>query len=235
MSQDAQTVLIVDDEPQILRFLGPALSAAGYAVVTASAGKAAIEAMAGSPPEAMILDLGLPDIDGKEVIARVREFSTVPIIVLSARDLEAEKIAALDLGADDFVNKPVGVGELLARLRATLRARQRLTAGSSKLTAGDLEIDFTARRLFLEGDEVKLSPWEYALPLTLPPTLGGVVTHKQVIAAVWGADSDVDAQFVRVLVAQLRSKLEAEPSAPRYVLTEPGVGYRLAPDERAGK
>jgi two-component system KDP operon response regulator KdpE len=235
MSQDAQTVLIVDDEPQILRFLGPALSAAGYAVVTASAGKAAIEAMAGSPPEAMILDLGLPDIDGKEVIARVREFSTVPIIVLSARDLEAEKIAALDLGADDFVNKPVGVGELLARLRATLRARQRLTAGSSKLTAGDLEIDFSARRVFLEGDEVKLSPREYALLRTLAAHVGGVVTHKQVIAAVWGADSDVDAQFVRVLVAQLRSKLEAEPSAPRYVLTEPGVGYRLAPDERAGK
>jgi len=235
MSQDAQTVLIVDDEPQILRFLGPALSAAGYAVVTASAGKAAIEAMAGSPPEAMILDLGLPDIDGKEVIARVREFSTVPIIVLSARDLEAEKIAALDLGAYDFVNKPVGVGELLARLRATLRARQRLTAGSSKLTAGDLEIDFSARRVFLEGDEVKLSPREYALLRTLAAHVGGVVTHKQVIAAVWGADSDVDAQFVRVLVAQLRSKLEAEPSAPRYVLTEPGVGYRLAPDERAGK
>jgi len=235
MSQDAQTVLIVDDEPQILRFLGPALSAAGYAVVTASAGKAAIEAMAGSPPEAMILDLGLPDIDGKEVIARVREFSTVPIIVLSARDLEAEKIAALDLGADDFVNKPVGVGELLARLRATLRARQRLTAGSSKLTAGDLEIDFSARRVFLEGDEVKLSPREYALLRTLAAHVGGVVTHKQVIAAVWGADSDVDAQFVRVLVAQLRSKLEAEPSTPRYVLTEPGVGYRLAPDERTGK
>ena len=235
MSQAPQTVLIVDDEPQILRFLAPALTAAGYTVATAGTGKEALDAASTHPPDSMILDLGLPDIDGKEVIARVREFSNVPIIVLSARDLEAEKIAALDLGADDFVNKPVGVGELLARLRATLRARQRLTAGASRLTAGDLEIDFAARRVFLLGEEVKLSPREFALLRTLAAHVGGVVTHKQVIAAVWGADSEVDAQFVRVLVAQLRSKLEAEPSAPRFVLTEPGVGYRLAADERAGK
>jgi len=235
MSEPVPSVLIVDDEPQILRFLSPALTAGGYAVSTAGAGKAALDLIAADPPDAVILDLGLPDIDGKEVIARVREFSNVPIIVLSARDLEAEKIAALDLGADDFVNKPVGVGELLARLRATLRARQRITAGASKVTAGDLELDFAARRVFLQGEEVKLSPREYALLRTLAAHVGGVVTHKQVIAAVWGAESEVDAQFVRVLVAQLRSKLEAEPSAPRYVLTEPGVGYRLAPDERGGK
>lgn len=235
MTQAEQTVLIVDDEPQILRFLSPALSAAGYTVATAAAGKPALDAIAAHAPDAVILDLGLPDIDGKEVIARVREFSNVPIIVLSARDLEAEKIAALDLGADDFVNKPIGVGELLARVRATLRARQRVTTGASKLVAGDLELDFAARRVFLQGEEVKLSPREYALLRTLAAHVGGVVTHRQVIAAVWGADSEVDAQFVRVLVAQLRSKLEAEPSAPRYVLTEPGVGYRLAPDERAGK
>jgi two-component system KDP operon response regulator KdpE len=181
----------------------------------------------------MILDLGLPDLDGKAVIARVRAWSDAPIIVLSARDLESEKIAALDLGADDFVNKPVGVGELLARIRAGLRGRDRRFAGRSDFRAGELEIDFAARRVFVMGEEVRLTPKEYELARVLGRHAGRVVTHRQLIAAVWGPEARVDAQFVRVLVAQLRQKLEAEPSSPRLLLTEPGVGYRLrANDDR---
>lgn len=229
---DAQSrLLLVDDEPQIVRALTPALSAAGHSVEAAETGEAAITALAREPFELVILDLGLPDVDGKAVIARVREWSETPIIVLSARDLEDEKIAALDLGADDFVNKPVGVGELLARIRACLRGRERRFNAQPKFRAGALEINFPARRVALEGDEVRLTPREYDLLRTLARHAGRVVTHRQVISAVWGPAAQVDAQFVRVLVGQLRQKLEAEPSSPRIVLTEPGIGYRLAADE----
>jgi two-component system KDP operon response regulator KdpE len=224
-------LLLVDDEPQIVRALTPALAAAGYAVETAANGEAALAKMATEPCDVLILDLGLPDLDGKQVIARVREWSDAPIIVLSARDLESEKIAALDLGADDFVNKPVGVGELLARVRASLRGRDRRFAAQSSFKAGDLEIDFASRRVFVMGEEVKLTPREYDLLRILGRHAGRVVTHRQVIAGVWGAGAQVDAQFVRVLVAQLRQKIEAEPSSPRIILTEPGVGYRLRGDE----
>jgi two-component system KDP operon response regulator KdpE len=187
--------------------------------------------MAGAPCDVLILDLGLPDIDGKEVIRRVREWSEAPIIVLSARDLESEKIAALDLGADDFVNKPVGVGELLARIRASLRGRDRRFAAQAHFRFGDLDLDFALRRVLIQGEEVKLTPREYDLLRTLARHAGRVVTHRQVITAVWGAGAQVDAQFVRVLVAQLRQKLEAEPSQPRILLTEPGVGYRLRAED----
>jgi two-component system KDP operon response regulator KdpE len=221
----------VDDEPQIIRALTPALAAAGYVVETASSGEAALAKMAVEPCDVMILDLGLPDLDGKEVITRVREWSDAPIIVLSARDLESEKIASLDLGADDFVNKPVGVGELLARVRASLRGRDRRFVAQSSFKAGDLNIDFAGRRVFVMGEEVKLTPREYDLLRVLGRHAGRVVTHRQVIAGVWGPGAQVDAQFVRVLVAQLRQKVEAEPSSPRIILTEPGVGYRLRGDE----
>ena len=231
MSDSPTRLLLVDDEPQIVRALTPALTAAGYAVETAATGEAALSLMAGSPSDVMILDLGLPDIDGKVVIQRVREWSEAPIIVLSARDLESEKIAALDLGADDFVNKPVGVGELLARVRASLRGRDRRFTAQASVKAGDLEIDFLTRRILIQGHEVRLTPREYDLLRTLARHVGRVVTHKQVITAVWGAEAQVDAQFVRVLVAQLRQKLELEPSSPRIVLTEPGVGYRLKADD----
>ena len=226
-------LLLVDDEPQIVRALKPALTAAGYAVETAATGEAALSLMAGAASDVMILDLGLPDIDGKEVIRRVREWSEAPIIVLSARDLETEKIAALDLGADDFVNKPVGVGELLARVRASLRGRDRRFIAQSSVKAGDLEVDFLTRRILIQGQEIRLTPREYDLLRTLARHVGRVVTHKQVITAVWGPEAQVDAQFVRVLVAQLRQKLEIEPSSPRIVLTEPGVGYRLKADDDA--
>ncbi len=227
----AGRLLLVDDEPQILRALIPALSAAGYEVDTAATGEAAIGKMAADPFDVLILDLGLPDMDGKAVIARIREWSDAPIIVLSARDLESEKIDALDLGADDFVNKPVGVGELLARIRAGLRGRERRFLSQSVFRAGDLEIDFAARRVRIEDQDIRLSPREYDLLRTLARHAGRVVTHRQVISAVWGPGAQVDAQFVRVLVGQLRQKVEAEPSAPRNVLTEPGVGYRLRTDD----
>jgi two-component system KDP operon response regulator KdpE len=228
---DPIRLLLVDDEPQIVRALTPALTAGGYAVETADTGEAALSKMAGDPCDVMLLDLGLPDMDGKEVIRRVREWSQAPIIVLSARDLESEKIAALDLGADDFVNKPVGVGELLARLRASLRGRERRFNAQPSFKAGDLEISFPNRRVLVQKEEVRLTPREYDLLSTLARHAGRVVTHRQVITSVWGPDAQVDAQFVRVLVAQLRQKIELEPSSPRIVLTEPGVGYRLKADD----
>ena len=227
-------LLLVDDEPQIVRALTPALSAAGYHVDTAATGGAALNWLASEPCDAVILDLGLPDMDGKDVIVRLREWSEAPIIVLSARDLESEKIAALDLGADDFVNKPVGIGELLARIRATLRGRERRFASQPQFRCGVLDLDFAARRVSVMGDEVKLTPREYDLLRTLARHAGRVVTHRQVITAVWGASAQVDAQFVRVLVGQLRQKLESEPSSPRIVLTEPGIGYRLFQDDERG-
>jgi two-component system KDP operon response regulator KdpE len=231
MTAPPTRLLLVDDEPQILRALTPALVAAGYAVETAESGETALRRMAADPCELVILDLGLPDMDGKQVIVRLREWSDAPILVLSARDLETEKIAALDLGADDFINKPVGMGELLARVRAGLRGRDRRFASHATFRSGDLMIDFALRRVLIEDQEIKLTPREYDLLRTLARHAGRVVTHRQVITAVWGPGAQVDSQFVRVLVGQVRQKLEAEPSAPRILLTEPGVGYRLRADE----
>lgn len=234
MTSERARLLLVDDEPQILRSLTPALTAAGYAVDTADSAATALEHMAATPADLIVLDLGLPDLDGKEVIARVREWSDAPIIVLSARDLEAEKVAALDLGADDFVNKPVGIDELLARIRAGLRSRERRRAKAPSLRFGPLEINFVTRRIWLEGEEVKLTPREYDLLKALAGQPGGVLTHGQIIAAVWGQDANVEAQHVRVLMAQLRTKLEANPSSPRLLRTETGVGYRLEADDAGG-
>ena len=224
-------LLIVDDEPQIVRALTPALAAAGFEVAAATSGEQAMSLLAGEPSDVVILDLGLPDMDGKEVIQRVREWSDVPMIVLSARDLESEKIAALDVGADDFVNKPVGVGELLARIRAVMRGRERRFSAQPRFQFGDLEINFPARRVMVQGEEIRLTPREYQLLRILAGHAGQVVTHKQIIMAVWGADSNADAQFVRVLMAQLRQKLEADPASPQLLLTEPGIGYRLSCDD----
>jgi two-component system KDP operon response regulator KdpE len=221
-------LLIVDDEPQIVRALTPAMTAAGFTVSAATGGEQAMASLAAEPFDVLILDLGLPDMDGKDVIQRIREWSDAPIIVLSARDLESEKIAALDLGADDFVNKPVGVGELLARIRAVLRGRERRFSAQPRFQFGALEINFPARRVLIDGEEVRLTPREYQLLRILARHAGQVVTHKQIVAAVWGTDSNADAQFARVLMAQLRGKLEAEPSSPRMLLTEPGIGYRLS-------
>lgn len=220
-------LLLVDDEPQLIRALRPALNAEGYEVLTSETGLEAIALMATEPCDVILLDLGLPDMDGKEVIRRLREWTEVPILVLSARDLEGEKIAALDLGADDFINKPFGIGELLARVRAALRGRDRRFAASAVFRCDDLEINFADRRVTLDGLEIRLTPREYDLVRTLARHAGRVVTHKQLIAAVWGADSGVEPQFVRVLVGQVRQKLEADSAAPKLLLTEAGIGYRL--------
>jgi len=231
MTQPTAQILLVDDEPQLVRALTPALGAAGYAVSVADSGQAALAHLAAEGCDAVILDLGLPDLDGKAVITRIREWSEVPIVVLSARDIEQEKIAALDLGADDFVNKPFGVGELLARLRAAMRGRDRRFSARAKFKSGDLEINFADRRVYVLGEEVRLTPREYDLLRSLARYAGRVVTHRQLMTAVWGAEAQVDAQFVRVLVGQVRQKIEEEPASPRLLLTEPGLGYRLAPED----
>ena len=233
MAKQASSILLVDDEPQLVRVLTPVLTTMGYEVTVADTGKQALVLAAQNRFDAVILDLGLPDLDGKWVITRMRQWSEVPILVLSARDIEQEKIAALDLGADDFVNKPFAVGELLARLRAALRGRERRFSARTRFKAGELEIDFAGRNVTVQGQEVKLTPREYDLLYALARHAGRVVTHRQLIAAVWGAEAEVDAQFVRVLVGQVRQKLEANPSEPRTLLTEPGLGYRLAPEDEA--
>jgi two-component system KDP operon response regulator KdpE len=225
-------LLVVDDEPQLLRVLRPSLIAAGFQVATADDGRSALALLAGEGFDGVILDLGLPDMDGKTVIGRIREWSEVPIVVLSARDQEDEKIAALDLGADDFVNKPFGVGELLARVRAALRGRvMRLTA-TGRLRALDLDVDFAARRVFVLDQEIRVTVREFDLIRALARHAGRVLTHRQIITAVWGPDCEADSQSVRVLVGQVRSKIEANPSSPRIILTEPGVGYRLSTEPR---
>lgn len=219
-------LLLVDDEPQLVRVLQPSLEAAGYAVSPVATGGDALKALMGSSPyDVIILDLGLPDIDGKEVIERVRRISSVPIVVLSARDAEQEKIEALDCGANDFVNKPFNMGELMARLRAVLR--QGRTPTKDLETLGALEIEFVHRRVRVRGKEVRLSPREMKLLRAFFERRGEVLTHKQIVAAVWGPEQDIEAQFVRVLVANLRRKIEVDATDPRLIVTVPAVGYRL--------
>jgi two-component system KDP operon response regulator KdpE len=224
-------ILVVEDEPQLLRVLRPTLATAGYQVSTAETGESAITTSASSQFDLLLLDLGLPDMDGKEVISRVREWSDVPILVLSARDIEAEKIEALDRGADDYVNKPFAMGELMARVRAALRGRERRFSTQGRFKAAELEIDFSKRRVSIFGEEVRLTPREYDLLRTMALHAGKVVTHKQLIAAVWGPQTSVEAQFVRVLVGQVRQKIEEDSSTPRLLLTEAGLGYRLRSED----
>jgi two-component system KDP operon response regulator KdpE len=220
-------VLVVDDEPAIHRFLTPALAAAGYEPVTATTGAEALRLLATAAPDLVVLDLGLPDMDGKDVIVQARAWSQAPIIVLSARDREAEKIAALDLGADDFVNKPFGVGELMARLRAALRHRMQDLGETAVFQAGALLVDVPAHRVTLDGAPVKLTPREFDLLAFLARHAGKVVTHGQVLKAVWGPAHEHYTQYLRVYVGQLRAKLETDPDDPRLIVTEPGIGYRL--------
>lgn len=226
----AMRVLVVDDEPQIQRFLKPSLAAAGYEVASAADGREALKLIATTAPDVVVLDLGLPDMDGKDVIASVREWSQVPIIVLSARDREAEKIAALDLGADDYVNKPFGIGELMARLRTALRHKARESGETEVFRTGDLVVDTVKRLVTLQGERVRLTPKEYDLLHVLTRHAGRVVTHRQLLQAVWGPAHVEDTQYLRVFVGQLRQKIERDPTEPRFVLTEPGVGYRFAGD-----
>jgi two-component system, OmpR family, KDP operon response regulator KdpE len=221
-------ILIVDDEPQIVRFLRPSLTAAGYEVLVAVTGGEALKAAATLSPDAIVLDLGLPDMDGKDVIRELRSWSKTPILVLSARDRESEKIAALDLGANDYVNKPFGIGELTARLRAALRHAAGQAGEMTKLTAGGLEIDVLAHRVTRDGTPVKLTPKEFELLAVLVRSAGRVLTHRQILTAVWGPGHTEDLQYLRVFIAQLRQKLELSPVAPQLIVTEPGIGYRLS-------
>ncbi|OYX86350.1 MAG: DNA-binding response regulator [Azorhizobium sp. 32-67-21] len=226
----AGTVLVVDDEPAIHRFMAPALAANGYEALRADTGGEALALVANRNPDAVILDLGLPDMDGKQVIRRLREWSTVPILVLSARDREVEKIEALDLGADDFINKPFGMGELMARLRAALRHRMQEKGETPLLRLGHVEIDIPRHRVTRAGAELKLTPKEFELLAFLARHGGKVLTHRQILRAVWGPAHEQDTQYLRVYVGQLRAKIEPDPANPDLIVTEPGIGYRLASD-----
>lgn len=230
MSETRPRVLVVDDEPQILRFLRPSLTASGYDVIEAQTADEALRRAANDAPDLVVLDLGLPDRDGKEVIRAIRAWSEMPIIVLSARDREAEKIAALDLGADDYVNKPVGIGELMARLRAALRHRLRAGGETPVFRSGPLTVDTAAHRVELAGREVKLTPREFDLLQILVKHAGKVVTHRQLLTGVWGPAHTEDTQYLRVYIGQLREKLAAAPEAAAQIETEPGIGYRLRLD-----
>jgi two-component system, OmpR family, KDP operon response regulator KdpE len=221
-------VLVVDDEEAILRFLKPALEANSYQMSSAATVADAVKRIAADAPDVVLLDLGLPDGDGKDVLRRVREWSDVPVIVLSARDREAEKIESLDLGADDYVNKPFNVGELMARMRAALRHRMQRKAETPLLRVGDFEVDAVRHRVTRAGVELKLTPKEFELLLFLAKNAGRVLTHRQILAAVWGVAHTSDTQYLRVYVGQLRQKIEDKADDPRIILTEPGIGYRIS-------
>ena len=220
-------VLVVDDEAAILRFLKPALEANGYEMASTATVADAVKRIAAEAPDIVLLDLGLADGDGKDVIRRVREWSDVPVIVLSAREREAEKIESLALGADDYVNKPFNVGELMARMRAALRHRMQRNAETPVLRVRDLEIDAVRHKATRTGVELKLTPKEFELLSFLAKNAGRVLTHRQILSAVWGIAHTADTQYLRVYIGQLRQKIEERADDPQIILTEPGVGYRI--------
>ena len=220
-------ILVVDDEPQIQRFLKVARKDAGYESIIAETGAEALRAVAARAPDAIVLDLGLPDADGKHVLREIRAFSRVPVIILSARDREAEKIEALDLGADDYVEKPFGIGELMARLRTALRHATKTPLAPSVFRIDGLVVDQERRLVMRDETIVKLTPKEYDLLSTLVRHAGRVLTHRQILSEVWGPAHAEDTQYLRVFIGQLRGKIERDPSAPQIIRTEPGVGYRM--------
>jgi two-component system, OmpR family, KDP operon response regulator KdpE len=224
-----QSVLIVDDEAAIRRLLRSSFHAAGYVTLEAATGQEALVVAVSGRPDIVILDLGLPDISGYEVTRQLREWSQVPIIILTVQDKEADKIAALDDGADDYLTKPFGMGELLARVRATLR-RVSQPDPESVFQCGDLVVDLPHRLVMLQGEEVRLTPTEYDLLRQLVLNAGKVLTHSHLLRLVWGTGYETDLHILRVNMSNLRRKLEADPSRPRYILTDPGVGYRLKMD-----
>jgi two-component system KDP operon response regulator KdpE len=219
---------VVDDEPQLRRFLRATLPTHGYVLVEAASGREALAEAASRSPDLVLLDLGLPDLDGVEVTRRLREWSAVPIIVLSAREQERDKIEALDAGADDYLTPPFGTGELLARMRVALRhAGEAAGAEEPIFQVGELKVDRAGRRVFVGATEVRLTRTEYRLLALLVKYAGKVVTHRQLLKEIWGPNAVEHTHYLRVYMAQLRHKLETEPARPRYLLTETGVGYRL--------
>ncbi|MGD9681758.1 MAG: response regulator [Candidatus Obscuribacterales bacterium] len=229
VTTSGSTIIVIEDEAPIRRFLKTTLSAHGYQFVEAITGEEGVLKVASLNPSVVILDLGLPDIDGLEVLRQIREWSTVPIIILSAREQEGDKVRALDDGADDYLTKPFGVAELLARIRASVRRANRhdTSEEAAIIEIGSIKIDQAKRLVLLNGQEVHLTPIEYKLLATLVKYRGRVLTHNQLLKEVWGLGYSEETQYLRVYMAQLRKKLEADSTNPEYFLTEPGVGYRL--------
>lgn len=229
MKEPKSRILVVDAEGAIRRFLRTSLSARGHTIFEAGSGQEALSAVVADRPEVIILDLGLPDMDGVDVVRQLREWSQIPIIILSVRDREADKIHALDAGADDYLTKPFGLGELMARLRAALRRASR-TSAEPVFTAGELEVDLRRRVVTVAGEEVRLTPTEYDLLRALVMEAGKVLTHRYLLRQVWGPVHEKDVHLLRVNISNLRQKLEPEPARRRHIITEPGVGYRLRTD-----
>jgi two-component system KDP operon response regulator KdpE len=234
MSSAAPTVLIVDDEVQIRRFLRAGFELDAFTVEEADSGGVAIRKATLSPPDLLIVDLGLPDMDGSEIVQRLRAWSSVPLIVLSVRSNEAEKVRLLELGADDYVVKPFGMAELLARAHAALRRRVSTSNGEPIIRSGRLVIDFGARLVTIDGERVPLTPKEYRLLQVLAQHAGNVVTHQHLLKEVWGSPHVHDVHYLRIFVRKLRQKIEADATKPQILLTELGIGYRLAAGAAAG-
>ncbi len=229
MTEPRPQVLVIEDEPPLRRFLSVTLRTNDYQPVEAETAQKGLELIASRPPDLILLDLGLPDLDGVELTEQIRQWSQVPIIVLSARDRETDKIRALDAGADDYLTKPFAVGELLARLRVALRHRARAqgAAGEPIFAVGDVRVDLARRQVTRGGEEVHLTPIEYRILTVLIQNAGKVATHKHLLTTVWGPMHAGEVHYLRVYMAQLRQKLEADPNHPRLLLTEAGIGYRL--------
>lgn len=232
MSQDKGLILLIEDEPQMQRFLRIVLQGQGFRFIEAQTGQEGLVQAATRSPDIILLDLGLPDIDGLEVTRRLREWSDIPIIVLSAREQEQDKIKALDAGADDYLTKPFGAGELLARIRVAVRHKVMRQAGQGEpvFILDNLRVDMSQRQVFLNEQEVHLTPIEYKLLTVLIQNAGKVVTHSQLLKEVWGPSYSKETQYLRVYMTQLRHKLESDPARPRFLINEPGIGYRLKID-----
>lgn len=228
MSQGDHLILIIEDEQPIRRFLRASLNNAGYRINEAASGDEGLRLAASQPPDLVILDLGLPDLDGQEVLRRLREWLTAPILVLSARDQESQKVQALDNGADDYLTKPFGTAELLARMRTAMRHAHRTGTESSVVAIGDLRVDLAARLVTVRQDVVHLTPLEYKLLVTMLKQAGKVLTHRYLLREVWGPLDSQENHYLRVFIASLRRKLDDDPARPRFIHTEQGVGYRFA-------
>ena len=227
MTSAGASILVIDDESQMRRFLRVSLANAGYQVLEAETGEQGLSQAASKKPDLILLDLGLPDQDGLSVTVRLREWSKSPIIVISARGREEDKVTALDQGADDYLTKPFGVGELLARIRVALRHVATEGTSTPEFVLGDLKVDRSRRQVFVKSTEVHLTPIEYKLLALLVKNAGRVITHRQLLREVWGPNSVEHTHYLRVYMGQLRHKLEENPSRPLYIVTEPGIGYRI--------